>query len=135
MHHSVNAGSYLAVFSSDIEGRVSDQPAKGGRAMTVGRKPYLGPAPPCPAPPIPPASGMPPSRVAGPPGARGGGGKAVLGAAAAVSGAAHPAGQWHAAEQVARSPGGFGGGADAADRDGVSEGGGHRRCVPGDRHR
>src|ERR1700735_1052995 len=68
MHHSVNAGSYLAVFSSDIEGRVSDQPAKGGRAMTVGRKPYLGPAAPCAPPPMP-ASGIPPSRLPGPPAA------------------------------------------------------------------
>src|SRR5689334_7919391 len=50
--------------------RRGSQPAKGGRAMTVGRNPYLGPATPCP--PVPaPARGMPPSRLPGPPTASG----------------------------------------------------------------
>lgn len=45
-------------------------PPRGGRAMTVGRNPYRGPAPlPPPAPA--PASGMPPSRFPGPPAASG----------------------------------------------------------------
>src|ERR1700752_2982471 len=45
-------------------------PPRGGRAMTVGRNPYRGPAPPAPPEPTP-ASGMPPSRFPGPPAASG----------------------------------------------------------------
>jgi len=44
---------------------VCGHPANGGRAMTVGRKPYRGPLL-APAPPPTPASGMPPNRFPAP---------------------------------------------------------------------
>ncbi len=70
--------------------RVGRYPAKGGRAMTVGRNPYRGPAPACVPLPIP-ASGIPPSRFPGPPAASGAALMVLTGTAAWPSAGAAPA--------------------------------------------